>query len=262
MAEYKGHAPTQRRLEDARKRGRVVRSRILTQNAAALAVCLCAGWLLQSGWVSPTILLNYCFNDVRTEGFGCVRSFLESALSFLLISLGAGALVGLLFEFFQVGLRFAWALLSPQLERCSPFAGFGTVWTGMLRVWRTILMVALLGTGLFLVLNSSFRSAFELFGSDVRVLLDWCRSELIVLSAIAGVMLLLLGAVEYVLNRRSFLREMSMTTDEVRRDYREEEGDPLLKSARRALHEALALREVERRVKRARVIIVERNSLS
>jgi flagellar biosynthesis protein FlhB len=55
-----------------------------------------------------------------------------------------------------------------------------------------------------------------------------------------GTVLLALGVADLLLARRRHLRELRMTRPEVRREQREEDGDPALRAERRRRHRALA----------------------
>jgi type III secretion protein U len=59
------------------------------------------------------------------------------------------------------------------------------------------------------------------------------------------------------LKRREYLTELSMSHDEMRRESKDEEGDPLVKSMRRSLHEQLLMQDLVKRVRKARVVVVE-----
>jgi flagellar biosynthesis protein FlhB len=49
-----------------------------------------------------------------------------------------------------------------------------------------------------------------------------------------------------------------MTLQEVREEHKEDEGDPHQKSQRKHEHRAMLMSEVEKRVRRAKVVIVRR----
>jgi flagellar biosynthetic protein FlhB len=54
------------------------------------------------------------------------------------------------------------------------------------------------------------------------------------------------------------MRQHRMSLEEAREEYKEDEGDPHMKSARRHEHEAMILSELARRVRSAKVIVVSR----
>jgi type III secretion protein U len=124
------------------------------------------------------------------------------------------------------------------------------------------LVLGLVISGVLLwTLRSGLSSSGGLVGADPAVVLAWGGQSILFLFAAAVLLLLAFGVFEWLLNKRNLMRELSMSVDEVRREYREDEGDPILKYTRRAMHESLALQDLERRVRQARVIVVERNSL-
>ena len=51
-----------------------------------------------------------------------------------------------------------------------------------------------------------------------------------------------------------------MSLEELREEYKQEEGDPYVRAARRHEHQMLALGELEKRVRNAKVIVVRRSS--
>ena len=80
------------------------------------------------------------------------------------------------------------------------------------------------------------------------------------LLCIAAVVLILWGIADFGLKRRVFYRELSMSYDELKREVRDQEGDPHLKSARFAEHQSFLQQDLVARVRKSKVIIVERNN--
>jgi flagellar biosynthesis protein FlhB len=66
------------------------------------------------------------------------------------------------------------------------------------------------------------------------------------------------ATIDSLVKRRRLAREQSMTTQEVRDEYRELEGDPLVRRRRQALQEEMVMAELVKRVKAARVVVVDR----
>jgi flagellar biosynthesis protein FlhB len=182
-------------------------------------------------------------------------------------SLGAGAVIAVLAEALQVGVTFEPEGVGFNPERCNPVSGFGRIWSGFARGWRTVVQLALLVWVLGLTVSRVVAEGItqlSMGGLAVagQVRAEWFASALISVLAASAAVLMVLGVFEYLLNRRAFYRELSMSADEVRREHREDEGDPHVKGARRSLHEALVMQDLARRVRSARVVIVERNDLS
>jgi len=74
---------------------------------------------------------------------------------------------------------------------------------------------------------------------------------------IGAAVLLVFGAIDFLLQRRKFYRELSMSLDDLRREHKDEEGDPHIRSARKHMHQTLSNEDITARVRRSKVIVVE-----
>jgi flagellar biosynthetic protein FlhB len=66
------------------------------------------------------------------------------------------------------------------------------------------------------------------------------------------------GAISFGWVRWRFTVRNRMSIEELREEYKQEEGDPHIRAARRHEHQALALGDLEQRVRRAKVVVVRR----
>jgi flagellar biosynthesis protein FlhB len=71
-----------------------------------------------------------------------------------------------------------------------------------------------------------------------------------------GLVFLLVGAGDYFLQRFLYLKEMRMTKQEVKQEFKESEGDPHIKGARRRLHHEILARNMVSAVRGANVVVV------
>jgi len=65
-----------------------------------------------------------------------------------------------------------------------------------------------------------------------------------------------LAAIDFVLAKRRMSAKMKMTPDEIKREHKESEGDPMVKGKRRARMRQLAKRRMASEVKAADVVVV------
>jgi flagellar biosynthetic protein FlhB len=73
---------------------------------------------------------------------------------------------------------------------------------------------------------------------------------------------LLLGAADFALQKKIFMKGLMMSKDEVKREYKEQEGDPHVKGHRKALHRALLRENATKRVPQANVVVVNPTHLA
>jgi type III secretion protein U len=151
----------------------------------------------------------------------------------------AAAVTGAAAASLQTGGLLAPGLAAPRAERLHPGRGLARLWSGE--------RLAAAGLGLLQAVLAG------------ALLLDWVHRHAATLAALPGatapaaalpallgplllrllLLLLVLGIGDLVLARRRLRRELAMSRDEVRRELREDEGDPQHRLARRRRHRAL-----------------------
>jgi flagellar biosynthesis protein FlhB len=183
------------------------------------------------------------------------------ALSFpMLVAVGvAGGVVHLV----QTGGVFASKRLGPKLERLNPLSGIKGLFSGtrLFAVVRSLVAAACvcwLGwTGLrerivdIARLGGRPRAA-SVVVSDTAGTLAW-RAALVGLA---------LGVVDLLVTRRAWLRKLRMSKDEVRREYKESEGDPQLKAARERAYQEMLAQATIANVRTASVVVVNPTHLA
>ena len=258
MAGDKPFKPSKKKLERARKDGKVLKSQVVTQAFGLGSTAISALYLIQASLVRNKILLEY----LLLEGFKHPLESLWLAWGELikigLGSLACGCCISTIVEISQVGFHFESGILTPKASCFSLGAGAKKIFEGLKTSWLKLLNVIILGFSLFcffcLFAPASQRMFFHPMEQFPVGLKFWCLAAMSYLAAV----FLGLGALEYFVRRKSFFRELSMSHEEVRREHKELEGDPYHKSARRAMHEAVMQQDIVARVRKARVIIVEK----
>ena len=66
---------------------------------------------------------------------------------------------------------------------------------------------------------------------------------------------MIISLLDYALQRWNFMKNMRMSKDEVKREYKQDEGDPAIKGERRRLHREMAFGDVRKAVKKADAVV-------
>ncbi|RJS25747.1 flagellar biosynthesis protein FlhB [Corallococcus sp. H22C18031201] len=256
MSGEKTEQPTPRRLREARRKGQVPRSRMLSATAVTLGGLL--GFLSQArdggaelmSWTAR-LLLEQRATDVGMEVVRLVVSLSGPAL-------GGALLAALGVSVATVGLEVNPAHVLPTLERVHPIAGFKRLFSGrtVLEVGKALGAAALVAFVVWREVASSGADALRTIWSDglgSARFLGECLSRLCLRLAW---MLLGLGLLDYFLARWRHRRELMMSREEVRREHKESEGDPRNKGQRRALHRQLAQGGAARGVQKATAMVI------
>jgi len=242
-------APTPKRVADARRRGDVPQSRELTGAAALL------GGLAALAFAAPGAARDLAASLASTlarapleppagaAGAGALAALgqggwavLRLALAPALGAAGAALAAGLL----ATGANFAPGALSPRADRLDPFRGLRR-----LAAPANLAAVALgiaKGAVLVAVAAAWFRGAAAglagLARAEPSALLR-ASPALLELALRLAVVFAAFGLLDLALARRRHRRALRMSREEVRREQREDEGDPAHRAERRRIHRAL-----------------------
>lgn len=252
--EDKGFKPSHKKLRRAREQGQVIRSPHISQSFGLLTSAIVLPWWLHSVWLDNQMLLNFIYTSAGRDLLVALRLAAPIVVESVVVGILPGALVSIAIELLLVRWHFSLGLVSPKFERLNPISGVKSLIKGLSKVWLTIFKISLLSLVLSIIILSDLRARGADLFSGTWPHVDFGTQAALLLSA-AGIFLIF-GLFEYLLNYRKFMREHSMSLDELRREQREEDGDPHLRSLRKSMHLEL-LHDLARQVRKSRVVIVE-----
>ena len=258
----KTEMPTPKRLLDARNDGQVAFSSEVTIAGLLLIGFAALAVMGPSFCQAMGNLISRCLGDALTwdlEGGGLRRLIVSECapafawlVPFLLTLFGAGLALCIA----QVGFHVSGKALIPKFTRVSPTTGFQRLfgYRGLMRV----LLSALKLTAVLLV-------AWHVLAIDIPrmtpITLDIAartghesRTLFTFGMKVAGV-LALIAAGDVIFQRWQHTRDLMMTKQEVKEEYKQSEGDPLVKSKIRQIQRQMAQRRMMQEVPKADVVI-------
>jgi flagellar biosynthetic protein FlhB len=256
--------PSQRRLEEARKRGQVPRSRELTNFATMIggsAALVASGGALaarlsqmvRSGLsIDPQSLLDSS-TMLSSLGSACM-----SALAVLLPIFGTVIGLVLLASVAMGGWNFSMEALVPDFTRLSPLAGVKRLFglRGATELGKALLKCAVVGGVSAVIVSWTFRDVLALAHMEPRAavgrgagLLSWSFVWLCASLALVAI-------VDVPLQMFQFKQGLRMTRQEVRDEAKDSDGRPETKQRIRRLQQTLARRRMMHKVPTADVVIV------
>ncbi len=175
----------------------------------------------------------------------------------------AAALAAIAVGFAQTGGVITAKKLAPDLTRANPVTGFKNLVSAqrLLSLLRALAAAVLIGWIAVRLLLDHVRDLMHTVGSlsgAVALSMDLVRR----LGWIAALVGLALAGADVLIMRRAFLKRNRMTKDEVKREFKESEGDPEIKAARQRAHQELLAGSMIAAVKDATVVIVNPTHLA
>lgn len=263
-AAEKSHDPTQKKLDDARKKGEVARSNevnvALSYFGVWLLLAIIGGTTISNLGVSLQSGLLAAFNPMQNLVFspGLFAPLLSAGGSFVAIFAAVPATLIVLGLISQRTLLFTPSKLQPKASRISVLKNaqnkFGR--GGLFEFAKSFVKLLVFSLCLALFLNSNFDIIVGTAAAGQRgailVLFDLLGSFLSLAVLIAAS----IAVIDYGWQVMEHQRKNRMSHKELRDEAKDSEGDPHLKQARRMRAQEVALNQMMGDVPSADVIIV------
>jgi flagellar biosynthesis protein FlhB len=255
---------TPQRREDARKRGQVARRPELAATASFLAALLMlkigGGDLLarSSQLFRETSLLITSSNDFSIPTVHMMMVNATATLALLSLPIVAASLAaGMASNFAQGGLTFAPEAFKPRAERFSPVANLKRVFgsNGPVELVKGFLKLGGLILVTWGVLGPAINNAPSLIGAPSAKAFSILGALIYGIGLRAGGVLFLVAVLDYGYGWYKHEKSLKMTKQEIRDEYKKQEGDPLMKSLRRRAARQLSQKRMASEIPKADVIV-------
>jgi type III secretion protein U len=263
-SQAKTEQPTVKRLRDLRKKGDVAKSADVPATVVVLVAVIYFSLAGTQFLTRLTALLQKAATtDFRTlDSPSSVADWTHSVLleawhltwPLVLVLVAASALA----SFLQVGAVFSFEAVKPQLSRASPMEGMRRLFSrrSVIELVKLIVKTLLLIAVFWLLSRQLISTLLQSHWLQTAQLLPLGTSVLGILSWAALCGFILITTFDVWFQRWDYRRRNMMTIDEVRREQREMEGDPQIRSRRRQLHQEVANATMLSNLRRANVVVV------
>ena len=230
---------TPQKLRKSRKEGQVAQSKDLIST-----VVLFGGVIIFSvmgvfvfsriGGLLKHLIIDVNFHEVSKAGFFDILLFATKNFFIVAVpTLCSIWLIAFIVAASQVGFHVSFKPLEPNFEKLNPAKGFQKLVS-----MRSIVSTSLATVKMFFVALIGF--AVFVTSPDLKLLLLKLDNE-IIFASVKGLIwdltikivavLLILAIIDYSYQKWQFSEDQKMTKDEVKKEYKEQEGDPHIKSA-------------------------------
>ncbi len=255
--------PTSRRLQKAREKGKVARSREVPAAAVLIGTLMV---LFYSGRTTLDILerimreylvLRFPMDisiGFMTGVFGSLGYLMAIAIGPILLvalALAIGA------NFAQSGAVLSWEAVGFHVEKLNPTHGLKRIFSsnGLMELAKSLTLLAVVSILSYQVVSKYMPLYPRLVLMDVRQLLYWTASISFEVFLRVAVFLILLAIADYAFQKHRFMESLKMTKQEVRDEHKDMEGDPHIKARIRRIQFEMARRRMMTDVPTADVVI-------
>jgi flagellar biosynthesis protein FlhB len=261
--DQKTQDPTQKKLEDARKKGDVAKSQDLVAWFMLFAATLLVATVATGSagqLINPLKNLMANADLVQVDRAGLMSLFVAMALAVIgaigLPLLGL-FLAGVAGNMIQHRLILSGESLKPRFSKISPLSGFKRIFgkEALVNFLKGLAKITIVGTVMFTVLWPQRSLIDALVRMDVEALMPHTLS--LVLSILYSVVAIvaILAAADYFYQYRSWYQRQRMTLQELKDEFKQSDGNPEIKGKLKQIRRERSRKRMMANVPKATVVI-------
>ena len=266
MSGEKTEAPTERRREDARRKGQGVgRSHELAQVMTLVAGLLAMSALLPGvvGQIEEVMRAHVqAVGDGPSLSAVAVAGDIGDAFQLvvrLVLPLGVAVMfAGVFGSLASGGFIISTKAVSFQWSRMNPASGLKRIVdkTALSRLGLNLAKLAILGVVSWQVISSRVEAMLNMDGQTGGEIAGRALNGMFELGVTIAILLACVALADWIIERRRAMQSIRMTKEEVKQEYKESEGDPHIRAQRKARARALAFGRMMDDVAHADVVVV------
>ncbi|HEY0392921.1 MAG TPA: flagellar biosynthesis protein FlhB [Candidatus Elarobacter sp.] len=257
--------PTPKRKREARERGQVARSQDIGGSAIfiAIVVALHLGFLaaVDSGAQAFKVALNHAGSredlTINSVGGLFVRSLMPYT-PLLAMAFAAALTLAVVANVLQFGLLFSPKLLAPNFGKLNPLAGFKRIFFSLqtlVQLAKQLLKLTIVILICWFGVKDKLTMLYALANASPHDIIVAIEAIVFWIGLKVGILLLVLGLIDYIWEKRRLEQSLKMTKTEVKDEHKQSEGNPEAKGALRQRQRAMARKRMMAAVPKATVVV-------
>ncbi|MFY4773901.1 flagellar biosynthesis protein FlhB [Metabacillus sp. RGM 3146] len=263
FAGEKTEKATPKKRQEARKKGQVAKSADVNTAINLIAVFLCLMMLgpymaQHTKGMMRAVFQNYMLMDLTENNLQMLMVKISYEAGMLLVPvLIVAVAAGVLGNFLQVGVLFSTESIQPKLDKINSLQGFKRIYSirALVELCKSLLKIGVIGGVTFAVIWSKLDGILRLPHLTVEQSVGFLGGLTLQMGLSASIALLFLALLDYFYQKFDFEKNIRMSKQDIKDEYKKSEGDPLIKSKIKQRQREMAMRRMMQEVPQADVII-------
>lgn len=262
-AEDKTEEATPQKLQESKKKGQVAKSK-----EVGLALNLLMTTLIIS------FLGQYAMDNLQNVMTGFLRNFMDINLTYknlfyisltvvmkfavIILPLITPIMVmGIFANFIQTGFIFTKETLKPDIKKLNPISGFKKIFSTrtLVELVKDLALVNVVGYVGYRFLKKNYMTILNLNNLRFPVMLEAFRGIVVKVFFNITLVMIFIAVADFIFQKRKYKKDMKMSKQEVKEEYKQQEGDPQIKGKIRQKQREMAMRRMMQSVPDATVVI-------
>ena len=260
---------TSKKLSDARKEGQVAKSKEVANCLGLLSLFIVLKVAL--GYIGGS--LKNIFGDIYGEISNVVvfwngqmpvtdtmlmfRRMIYRILIIILPVLAVGFIIAFMSDLFQVRWEPTTKPLQPKLSKINPISGFKRIFSlnSVIELLKSILKLGLIGIVAYTFVRSNIGFILNIYEKDFLEAIGNIGKLVTDLGIRISALYIVIAGADLLYQRWKFAKDMKMTKQEVKDEYKNQEGNPEIKGKIRQRMREASMRRMMQSVPSADVVI-------
>jgi type III secretion protein U len=263
MSDEKTEQPSDQKLRKAREQGQVAKSTDLVEVACLGAIYL----TLQSGehYLADTLravvkdALDFCASDRSLHELAVAAADIGMHAAALLCGIAAIAMGAAFLALApQTGLQMSFESVMPKFTSVSPGSGITKIFSmnSAIDLMKMTVKAAIIVAVMWQTIESAMPVVASALNQSIPQLIHVLWSVLMRILAVALGVFIAIGVFDFQLQKWLFIRKNRMSKDELKRERKENDGNPEMKGERKRLAKQLSQEGPKRGIANANVVVV------
>lgn len=259
-----------KKLNDARKKGQVAKSKDLTG-----AVLLLADFIILRvyvGYLGEKLIDQFSdiynrigdlggksrqFNELLPYIMNLFKDSLLNILLLLLPFLAIGFVLAFILDLIQVKWKVSTEPMKPKFSKFSPINGVKRMFSvrTLITLLKSIAIVAVCGIVAYNKIRGEIGFLYNMYDMTLNDVISYMGELIMSLGTTIAVIYLVIGVADYIFEKRKFKEDMKMTKQELKDEWKDTEGSPEVKGKQRRRMQEASRRRMMQAVPEADVVI-------
>jgi type III secretion protein U len=257
----KSEQPTPKKLRDARRDGQIAKSQELPSTATTITLfaMIYIFWgyffnVFEELFSIPIKVMNQPFDDIFYPTLFAVLMCMVKIVVPIVFSV---MLMGTIANLLQVGFLFSMKAAMPKLSNMNPKKWFQKTFSikNLVEFIKSTIKVLVIGYVAMFVIKKHIMSLQLIPRVGLGSVYSSLSQILFELAFYISGVMIFIAILDYLFQRWQHNKKLMMSKDEVKREYKEMEGDAQIKSKRKQMHQEMVAEGATQNTKKATVLV-------
>lgn len=265
----KTEQPTSKKLDDARKEGQVAKSKEIANAFGLLALFLLLKFYVGSMGESFVELFEGIYGQIPDiiqmyDGMvpvGAITLVLRSMLLRMLLIMAPVLIVAVVVAFVCDVVQVKWKVttkpLQPKFNKLNPIKGFSRIFSAnsLVELLKSIAKLGIIGYVVYSYIKDHLSEIYILYDLTLNRAIGLIGDIVIDVGIRIAAVYMVLAFLDFVYQKWKFKQDMMMTKQEVKDEYKNQEGDPQIKGKQKQRMREASMRRMMQQLPEADVVI-------